>query len=112
VEYDHDPVATNETKRFVGERYDAGAGLLYLNARYYDPKLALFIQPDWFEVAKTGVGTNRYSYSFNDPVNKFDPGGNLVQFAVIAACAGGACETFAAGLVRAIAFGFILLPTR
>jgi hypothetical protein len=22
------------------------------------------------------VGTNRFSYSFNDPVNKFDPGGN------------------------------------
>lgn len=23
-----------------------------------------------------GVGTNRYAYSFNDPVNKMDPGGN------------------------------------
>jgi hypothetical protein len=27
-------------------------------------------------VTKAGVGTNRFSYSFNDPVNKFDPGGN------------------------------------
>ena len=36
----------------------------------------MFIQPDWFEVTKPGVGTNRYAYSFNDPVNKFDPRGN------------------------------------
>ncbi|MCP5355242.1 MAG: hypothetical protein H6903_08585, partial [Rhodobacteraceae bacterium] len=38
--------------------------LQYLNARYYDPRLAMFIQPDWWEVTQPGVGTNRYSYSF------------------------------------------------
>ncbi len=65
-----------ETKGWIGERYDADAGLQYLNARYYDPALGMFLQPDWFEVTKPGVGTNRFSYSFNDPVNKFDPGGN------------------------------------
>ncbi len=65
-----------ETKGWIGERYDADAGLQYLNARYYDPELSLFLQPDWFEVTKAGVGTNRFSYSFNDPVNKFDPSGN------------------------------------
>jgi RHS repeat-associated protein len=66
---------TPETKGWIGERYDADAGLQYLNARYYDPELSLFLQPDWFEVTKAGVGTNRFSYSFNDPVNKMDPGG-------------------------------------
>ena len=65
-----------ETKGWIGERFDADAGLQYLNARYYDPELSLFLQPDWFEVTKAGVVTNRFSYSFNEPVNKFDPGGN------------------------------------
>ncbi len=59
-----------------GERFDDQSGLQYLNARYYDPKLAMFIQPDWWEVTKPGVGTNRYAYSFNDPVNGLDPSGN------------------------------------
>jgi hypothetical protein len=41
-----------------------------------DPELGMFIQPDWFEVTEFGVGTNRYAYSFNDPVNLRDPSGN------------------------------------
>ncbi|MEJ2019329.1 MAG: hypothetical protein P8X51_13885 [Maritimibacter sp.] len=39
----------------------------------------MFIQPDWFEVTKQGVGTNRYAYSFNDPVNGSDPSGNEME---------------------------------
>ena len=65
-----------ETKGWIGERFDADAGLQYLNARYYDPELAMFIQPDWWEVTNPGVGTNRYAYSANDPINLSDPGGN------------------------------------
>lgn len=72
-----------ETKGFVGERYDADAGLQFLNARYYDPELALFIQPDWFEVTEPGVGENRYAYSMNDPINNLDPKGNLAWFLAI-----------------------------
>ncbi|MGH1467123.1 MAG: hypothetical protein ACRBBQ_17350 [Cognatishimia sp.] len=37
---------------------------------------ALFIQPDWLDPTEPGVGANRYSYSFNDPVNLLDPSGN------------------------------------
>ena len=70
------PLTLAETKGFIGERFDDGAGLQYLNARYYDPRLGMFLQPDWWEVTSPGVGTNRYSYSFNDPVNGRDPGGH------------------------------------
>ncbi|MGJ8628519.1 MAG: polymorphic toxin-type HINT domain-containing protein [Sulfitobacter sp.] len=66
-----------EAQAFIGEVYDADAGLHFLNARYYDPQLAVFIQPDWFEVTEAGVGTNRYAYANNDPVNKLDPNGNF-----------------------------------
>ena len=36
----------------------------------------MIIQPDWWEATQAGVGTNRYAYSFNDPVNKCDPSGH------------------------------------
>jgi len=65
-----------EEHSFIGERYDTSTGLLFLNARYYDPALGRFLQPDWWEVRILGVGTNRYSYSMNDPVNLSDPNGH------------------------------------
>ena len=76
--YTYSPILTvpAEARGFIGERFDAGAGLQYLNARYYDPKLGMFLQPDWFEVTAAGVGTNRYAYAGGDPVNASDPGGN------------------------------------
>ena len=41
--------AAPDTKGWIGERFDADAGLQYLNARYYDPQLGMFLQPDWWE---------------------------------------------------------------
>ncbi|NIX77361.1 RHS repeat-associated core domain-containing protein, partial [Microvirga terricola] len=68
-----------EAKAFIGERLDDDTGLIYLNARYYDPALGRFISPDTLDPTKPGVGTNRYAYSFNDPVNLRDPGGNAAD---------------------------------
>ena len=65
-----------ESKGYIGERHDPETGLVYLNARYYDPVLARFISPDWWDPNKPGVGTNRYAYSDNDPVNKSDRNGH------------------------------------
>jgi RHS repeat-associated protein len=65
-----------ETKGFIGERHDAETGFLYLNARYYDPALARFISPDWWDPNQPGVGTNRYTYSDNDPINNADASGH------------------------------------
>ena len=47
---DNDPALANpipEEHGFIGERFDASTGMQYLNARYYDPDLGRFIQPDW-----------------------------------------------------------------
>lgn len=35
-----------------------------------------FISPDDWDPIKAGVGTNRYAYALNDPVNKSDPNGH------------------------------------
>lgn len=66
-------------KGYIGERFDPETGLLYLNARYMDPVLGRFISPDDWDPAKEGVGTNRYAYAQNDPVNKSDPNGHVVE---------------------------------
>lgn len=75
-EWVHDLTTEEESTGWIGERHDKSTGLQYLNARYYDPELGLFTSPDWWDVTIPGVGTNRYSYAFNDPVNRSDPSGN------------------------------------
>lgn len=69
-------IIATETKGFIGERYDSSPELQYLNARYYDPALSLFTSPDWLPITTPGVGTNRYAYAGNSPVNLSDPSGN------------------------------------
>lgn len=58
------------TRQDIGERYDPETGLLYLNARYMDPAFGRFVSPDDWDPVLEGVGTNRYAYAGNDPVNK------------------------------------------
>ncbi len=65
-------------KGYIGERHDPETGLVYLNARYLDPKLGRFISPDDWDPTLEGVGTNRYAYAENDPVNKSDPNGHAM----------------------------------
>jgi RHS repeat-associated protein len=63
-------------KGYIGERFDPETGLMYLNARYYDPVFGRFISPDDWDPTLVGVGTNRYAYADNDPINKSDPNGH------------------------------------
>ncbi|MGV2974288.1 RHS repeat domain-containing protein [Roseibium alexandrii] len=74
-----------ESKGWIGERDDPETGLTFLNARYYDPVLARFISPDWFDPKRIDVGTNRYAYGLNNPVVNKDPSGN---FALLGAAIG------------------------
>jgi RHS repeat-associated protein len=64
-----------ESKGYIGERHDDETGLLYLNARYYDPVLARFVQADPSDPSQPGVGPNRYAYALGNPIAAIDPSG-------------------------------------
>ncbi len=57
---------------FTGQRDDVGTGLMYYGARFYDPVLAQFTQPDL-----VNDGLNRYAYVANNPLSWIDPSGNF-----------------------------------
>lgn len=68
------------------------------------PSHAMFIQADWLDPTESGVGTNRYSYSYNDPVNNHDPGGNAcVPCVAVPAFEG--LKWAGAGIIGAIGLG-------
>ncbi|WP_421699076.1 RHS repeat-associated core domain-containing protein [Ancylobacter sp.] len=73
------PAAPAEPRGFIGERHDPETGLLYLHARYYDPVIGRFLSPDTLDPIEPGVGTNRYAYADNDPINKSDPSGHIIE---------------------------------
>lgn len=62
--------------QFTGQRLDTDTGLYYYKARYYDPQLGRFIQPDiYLQNPSDPQSFNRYSYVRNNPVNLVDPSG-------------------------------------
>jgi len=65
------------SRRFTAQVFDAESGLYYYNARYYDPELGRFIQPDTLLPNLFNPQTyNRYSYCVNDPLRYTDPTGH------------------------------------
>ncbi|HTV69071.1 MAG TPA: hypothetical protein VMF90_11095 [Rhizobiaceae bacterium] len=62
-----------------------------------------FISPDTMDPTMPGVGTNRYSYSLNDPINKSDPNGHTTAVAEVGLV--GAIEGFFSSVVSALGFG-------
>ena len=65
--------------RFTGQRWDGVIRLYDYNARYYDPAIGRFIQPDTM-VPEPGnpQSLNRYSYVNNNPVRYTDPSGHAI----------------------------------
>ena len=79
--------------------YDDSTGMLYLNARFYDPQTGRFISRDTYRGVPDNAGTwHLYAYCANNPVNYVDPSGhyytavrlgyNLYRVARAAAVAG------------------------
>ncbi len=69
------------SKGYVNERYDQETELAYHHFRYLDPGLSRFLSPDTYHPGKPGVGTNRYAYAMNDPINRSDRNGHLSEYA-------------------------------
>jgi RHS repeat-associated protein len=65
-----------------GQREEAGLGLYYYGARWYDPALGHFIQPDTI-IPQAGnvLDYHRYSYTRFNPLKYTDPSGHCVATA-------------------------------
>ncbi|TAH51166.1 MAG: RHS repeat-associated core domain-containing protein [Chloroflexota bacterium] len=61
---------------YTGQKRDASANLMFYGARYYDPALGRFIQPDSIVPSSDPQNLNRYSYVHNNPLNFVDPSGH------------------------------------
>jgi RHS repeat-associated protein len=70
-----DEVST--TRRYTGQRWEEAIGLYDYEARYYDPELGRFVQPDSIvpELANPQY-LNRYSYVLNNPLRYTDSTGH------------------------------------
>ena len=60
-------------RAFTGQEGIPLAGLINMNGRVYDPAMGRFLSPDWWDPTDPAVGTNRYAYANNDPINESDP---------------------------------------
>lgn len=67
--------AFNSPFRFAGELYNPNHKLYKIGARWYDPKLGRWTQPDLIEHPKKPVDANKYQYAGQDPINLTDPSG-------------------------------------
>ncbi|MFJ8298267.1 RHS repeat-associated core domain-containing protein [Streptomyces sp. NPDC094447] len=98
--YAYSPYGTNngapvesfsQPYRYAGTYLDP-TGLYKMGARYYDPHLGRFTQPD-----PSGQETNPYLYAAGDPINHSDPTG-LSWVSAIAEGAGDVTEAISNGL--------------
>jgi RHS repeat-associated protein len=75
--YQNNISAYQVSNRYTGQICDDETGLYYYGARYYDPQLGRFIQPDTIvPSADAPQSLNRYSYCDNNPLNYTDPSGH------------------------------------
>ena len=89
VNYD---TAADQGHFYFTQHYeDPESGLIFMQARYYDPELGRFITPDSIVPDPSlSEAFNRYAYVYNNPVNLIDPSGNNpIIGAIIGAIIGG-----------------------
>ena len=68
---------------YTGQQYDQPTGLYDLRARYYNPVDGRFLSQDTWPVnVKNPIELNRYVYVANNSINRIDPSGYLVNYAL------------------------------
>lgn len=88
---------------YSGERMDAGTGLQYLRARYYDPTTGRFTRLDPYAGNPTQpLSWHKYLYTHADPINGLDPSGRSLL--------GTAFAAFASAQFRALEVGLKVVP--
>lgn len=65
---------------YTNQENDEESGLMYYNARYYNPEVGRFMSRDTYlgEMGST-LSRNRYAYVMNNPYRYTDPTGNFVE---------------------------------
>ena len=73
--------AVNNPYRYAGYVFDSTTDLYYLNARYYDSKIARFMSEDTYTGEMNDpLSLNLYTYCANNPVMYIDPTGHRYNF--------------------------------
>ena len=100
-EYQTEEIPEQNNRRFLGKELDKETGLIYMGARYMDPKTGRFNRPDPVGLVDPTTGQvnqemlvdpqrhNRYVYGLNNPYRYVDPDGEFA-FAAVALFAAGA----------------------
>ena len=65
----------NSPFKFNGKELDEETGLYYYGARYYDPKISLWLSVD--PLAEVNPHKSPYNYCSNNPVSRVDPTGMI-----------------------------------
>ena len=77
--YYRQPLPTNNVGtydnayKFNGKELDAATGMYYYGARYYDPRISIFVSVD--PLAEDFAGWTPYHYVHQNPINLIDPTG-------------------------------------
>jgi len=68
----------NSPFKFNGKELDEETGFYYYDARYYDPKISIWLSVD--PLAEKFPAWSPYNYCMQNPINAIDPDGRVVIF--------------------------------
>ena len=75
--------SSDNTRGYTGHVHDSETGLIYMQARYYDPTIGRFMSIDPVEFKSDNpLSFNRYAYANNNPYIFTDPNGEYAELGI------------------------------